>query len=90
MDEQMKYFRGNVLEYLPAASKKKVETVSKLAEVVLAEKAVLAAPEWEGLTGFSVDLYRKMNDAKAQLQTTLKSVKFYAEEAKAALAEGGP
>ena len=87
LDEEMKYFSGDALEYLPAASKKKVDTVSKLADVLLAEKAVVAAPEWEGPF---VDLYRKMNDAKAQLQTTLKSVKFYAEQAKAALAEGGP
>ena len=87
LDDVMQYFSGDVAEYLPAASQKKVETVSKLAEMVLAEKAVVAAPEWEGSF---VDLYRKMNDAKAQLQTTLKSVKFYAEEAKAALAEGGP
>ena len=44
----------------------------------------------EGSTGSFVDLYRKMSDAKAQLQTTLKSVKFYADQAKTALAEGGP
>ena len=88
LDEEMKYFSGDALEYIPAASKNKVETVSKLADVLLAEKAVAAAaPEWEG--SFK-DFFGKMNEAKAQLQTTLKSVKFYADQAKTALAEGGP
>ena len=87
MDDVMQYFSGDVAEYLPAASRKKVETVSKLAEMVLAEKAVVAAPEWEG--SFK-DLIGKMNDARTQLQTTMKSVRFYAEQAKIAIAELGP
>ena len=87
LDEVMQYFSGDVAEHLPATSPKKVDIVTKLAEVVLAEKAVVAAPDWEG--SFA-DLIGKMNEAKTQLQTTMKSVKLYAEQAKIAIAELGP
>ena len=68
-------------------TQKRVEIVTKHAEMVLAELAVVAAPDWEG--SFS-DLMGKMNEAKTQLQTTMKSVMFYAEEAKIAIAQLGP
>jgi len=35
-------------------------------------------------------LIGKMKDARTQLQTTMKSVRFYAEQAKIAIAELGP
>ena len=55
--------------------------------MILADLAIAAAPEWEG--SFA-ELADKMNDAKTQLQTTTRSVKVYAEEAKAATGVSEP
>ena len=87
MHEAMKAFDGGAAEYLPAPTKNKVDIATKLAEVVLADLAVVAAPDWEG--SFA-DLMGKMNEAKTQLQTTTRTVKVYAEEAKAATAQSDP
>ena len=83
LDEVMKVFSGNAAEYLPAPTQKKVDIVTKLAEVVLADLAVVAAPDWEG--SFK-ELMDRTNEAKTQLQTTTRSLKVYAEEAKIAMA----
>ena len=40
--------------------------------------------------GAFADLMGKMNEAKTQLQTTTRTVKVYAEEAKAATAQSDP
>ena len=87
LDEVMKVFDGGAAEYLPAPTKKKVDIATKLAEVVLADLAMVAAPEWEG--SFA-DLVGKINEAKTQLQATTRTVKVYAEEAKAATAQSDP
>ena len=71
----------------PRQLSKKVDIVTKLAEVVLADLAMAAAPAWEG--SFA-DLMGNMNGAKTQLQETMRTVKVYAEEAKAATAQGDP
>ena len=55
--------------------------------MVLADLAVAAAPEWGG--SFA-DLMGNMNEANTQLQITTRSVKVYAEEAKAATAQSDP
>ena len=57
----MKVFGGEAAEYLPAPTKKKVDVVTKLAEVVLADLAMAAAPEREGSYA---DLLGNINDAK--------------------------
>ena len=76
----MKVFEGDVAEYLPAPTKKKVLVVSREAEMVVADLHTAEVPEWEG--SFK-ELMEKVNIAKSQLQATTKSVKVYAEEAKA-------
>ena len=87
MHETIKVFDGGAAEYLPAPTKKKVDIATKLAEVVLADLAVAAAPDWEG--SFA-DLMGKMNEAKTQLQHMTRTVTLYAEEAKADTAQGDP
>ena len=87
LDEVMKVFDGGAAEYLPVPTKKKVDIATKHAEVVLADLAVAADPGWEG--SFA-DLVGKMNEAKTQLQNTTRTVKVYAEEAKAETAQGDP
>ena len=87
LHETTKVFDGGAAEYLPAPTKKKVDIATKLAEVVLADLAMVAAPDWEG--SFA-DLMGKMNEAKTQLQTTTRTAKVYAEEAKAATAQSDP
>ena len=51
--------------------------------MVLAELAVVAAPEWEG--SFK-DVIGRRTDVKAELQNATRSLKVYAEEAKTAMA----
>ena len=87
MHESIKVFDGGAAEYLPVPTKKKVEIARKLAEVVLADLAMAADPGWEG--SFA-DLISRMNEAKTQLQNTTRTVKVYAEEAKAETAQGDP
>ena len=87
LDEVMKVFDGGAAEYLPAPTKNEVDIVTKLAEVVLADLAIAAAPDWEG--SFA-DLMGKMNEAKTQLQATTRTAKVYAEEAKTATAPSDP
>ena len=48
LDDVMKLCSGSAAEYLPAPTKNKVDIVTKLAEVVIADLAMAAAPEWEG------------------------------------------
>ena len=79
--ELMKVFEGDVAEYLLGPTKKKVLLVTKEAEMVVADLHMSEAPEWEG--SFK-ELMEKVNTAKSQLQATTKSVKVYADEAKAA------
>ncbi|MDA8584270.1 hypothetical protein N9L68_08535 [bacterium] len=85
--ETLKVVDGGAAEYLPTPTKKKVDIVTKLAEVVIADLAIVAAPEWEGSFAVLID---KLNDAKTQLQNTTRDVKVYAEEAKAATAQSDP
>ena len=87
LHEVIEVFDGGAVEYLPVPTKNKVTIITKLAEVVIADLAMAAAPEWEGSF---VELMDKMNDAKTQLQTTTRTVKVYAEEAKAATAQSDP
>ena len=87
LDEVMKVFSGNAADYLPAPTKHKVDIVTKLAEVALADLAVAAAPDWE--SAFA-DLMGNMHDAKTQLQTATRSVKVYAEQAKTEMAQLDP
>ena len=87
LDEVMNVFSGSGAEYLPAPTQNKVDIVTELAEVVLADLAVAADPGWEGPFA---DLIGKMNEAKTQLQNTTQSVKICAEEAKVETAQGDP
>ena len=77
-------FEGGAAEYLPAPINDDVYFVTKLAEVVVADLAMAAAPEWE--RSFA-EFIAKMDDANTQLQTTTRTVKVYAEGAKAATAQ---
>ena len=85
--ELMKVFEGDVAQYLPEPTKEKVLLSSKEAELVIPDLGVSEEPEWEG--SFA-DLVGKMNGAKTQLQETMRTVKVYAEEAKAATAQSDP
>ena len=83
LDDVMKEFSGNAAEYLPVPTQKRVDIVTNQAEMVLAELAVVVAPDWEG--SFK-ELIRRRTEAKTALQNATRSLKIYAEEAKTAMA----
>ena len=85
--ETLKVFDAGAAEYLPPPTNKEVDIATKLAEVVIADWTMAAAPEWEG--SFA-ELMDKLNEANTQLQDTTRAVKVYAEAAKAATAQSDP
>ena len=87
LDGVMNKFSGNAAEYLPVPTQKRVEIVTKQAEMVLAELAVVAAPDWEG--SFK-ELIGRTIEAKTELQNATRSLKVYAEEARTAMTELTP
>ena len=55
--------------------------------VAMGHRCVAAIEEW---AQWSASMGLKENEAKTQLQTTTRTVKVYAEEAKAETAQGDP
>ena len=64
-------------------TQKRVDIVTKQAQMVLAELAVVVAPGWEG--PFK-EVIGRTTEAKTELQNATRSLKVYAEEAKTAMA----
>ena len=83
LDNVMNEFGDKVAEYLPVPTQKRVDIVTKQAEMVLAELAVVASPDWEG--PFK-ELIGRTIEAKTELQNATRSLTAYAEEAKTAMA----
>ena len=81
MFELLKTFEGTSAEYLPAPAEKKAKLAGKQSEVVTAELAMAAEPTWSGLFATLMD---SVQAAKKAVQEATRSVKVYAEEAKAA------
>ena len=79
MHEVINVFDGGAAEYLPVPTNNKVTIVTKLAEVVSADLAMVAAPEWEG--SFA-ELMEKLDEVKTQLQKARRIVMVYADQAK--------
>ena len=64
-------------------TQKRVEIATKQAEIVLAELAVVVAPDWE--RSFK-EVIGRTTEVKTGLQDMARSLKVYAEEAKTAMA----